>query len=219
MAAVQTLSLTKQKTPRRWLRRLLIAFTLIVLALPTFLLVFVCSTRNYVFSDAQELPNVQTAIVFGAGLKRAGKPSLVLQARLDGAIDLYRMGKVHKLLMSGDNRVRNYNEPEAMRRYAVQQGIPNGDIVLDFAGRNTYDTCYRAKNVFGCDKAIVVTQAYHAPRAVYLARGMGIDAVAYAVPTQSRFPYLQFMYSGREILADLKATWDINVTHRKPYVD
>jgi vancomycin permeability regulator SanA len=179
---------------------------------------FYWSTRGVVFTKSGDVPVEPVAIVFGAGLHN-GKPSLILRDRLDGSIELYRQGKVKKILMSGDNRARNYNEPAAMRRYALGQGVPNADILLDYAGRDTYDTCYRARNVFGLTSAVLVTQAYHAPRAVYLARAMGIDAVAYAVPNLDQFPSLQLGYTGREYLADAKAFWDLNFSHRKPYVE
>ena len=176
------------------------------------------STRDAVFTSQQDLPSAPVAIVFGAGLRK-GKPSLVLRGRLDASIDLYRSGKVKKLLMSGDNRRKDYNEPEAMRRYAVEHQVRNADIVLDFGGRDTYDTCYRARTVFGITNAILVTQRYHAPRAVYLARGMGMQVSAYAVPNLDQFPALQLDYTAREWLADAKARWDMSVTHRRPELD
>ena len=108
-------------------------------------------------------------IVFGAGLRRDGTPTTVLRDRVETAAELYRQGKVEKLLMSGDNRFVDYNEPEAMRQYALQLGIPDEDIVLDYAGRRTYDTCYRAGAIFGVKKVILVTQLFHLPRAIYLA--------------------------------------------------
>jgi vancomycin permeability regulator SanA len=138
---------------------------------------------------------------------------------LDAAIDLYRKGKVQRLLLSGDNRRVDYNEPQAMRRYVLAHHVPDGALVMDYAGRDTYDTCFRARHVFGVDQAILVTQRYHAPRALYTARSMGIDAEAYALPNLSRFPLLQLDYSAREYLADLKALWEVEISHRRPYVD
>jgi len=120
-----------------------------------------------------------------------------------------------KLLMSGDNRFANYNEPDAMRDYAISQGVPAADVVADYAGRDTYDTCYRAKHIFGLDSAILVTQNYHAPRAVYIARGLGLDVVACAVPDFEKYPTLRLPYSAREYVADLKAWWDVNLGHRR----
>ena len=93
-------------------------------------------------------PAKRVAIVFGAEVKRDGTPSTVLRDRVETAVELYKNGKVKKLLMSGDNRFVNYNEPESMRQYALKLGMPDSDIVLDYAGRRTYDTCYRAKEIF-----------------------------------------------------------------------
>jgi SanA protein len=87
------------------------------------------------------------AIVFGAGLTRSGEPTPVLRDRVQTAADLYFAGKVEKLLMSGDNRTLDYNEPGAMRDYAIGLGVPEEDIILDYAGRRTYDTCYRARHI------------------------------------------------------------------------
>jgi len=177
------------------------------------------NTRSRVQDRARQVAGKPVAVVFGAGLIAGGKPSLILQNRLDGAIELFREGKVPKLLMSGDNRVASYNEPKAMRDYALDHGVPARAIVLDYAGRDTYDTCYRAKHVFGVDEAVFVTQGYHAPRALYVGRALGIDAVALSVPSVRHSPGLQASYVGRECVADLKAWWDINVSHRRPYID
>jgi SanA protein len=111
-------------------------------------------------------PSAPVAIIFGAGLNRDGTPMPVLADRVRTGVDLYRAGAVRKLLLSGDNRFKDYSEPEAMRALAVELGVPAGDLVLDFAGRSTYDTCYRARYVFGVRKAVAVTQAFHLPRAV-----------------------------------------------------
>jgi vancomycin permeability regulator SanA len=195
-----------------------------LLAIPAILIlgiVFVIQWASgpYVFTSPKEIPSAPVAIVLGAGFGPNSQPSPILQGRLDGAIELFKLGKVSKLLMSGDDRSAYHNEPAVMRKYAVEHGIPAKSIVLDYAGRDTYDTCYRAKNVFGVGKAVVITQRYHAARAVYLAREMGIDAVGYGVPNLDAYPLNQLGYSGRECVADLKAWWDVNVSHRQPYVD
>jgi len=112
----------------------------------------------------ESVPADRVAIVFGAGLQRDGTPSAVLRDRVATAASLYFEGKVQKLLMSGDNRFLDYNEPGSMKAYAISLGVPGEDIVLDYAGRRTYDTCYRAREIFGLDEAILVTQTYHLPR-------------------------------------------------------
>jgi SanA protein len=116
------------------------------------------------------------AIVFGAGLVANGQPSPILADRLDTAAYLYQMGKTKKLLVSGDNYLRYHDETRAMKRYLVDRGVSAKDIVSDFAGLSTYDTCYRAKEVFGVERAILVTQRFHMPRALFIAGGLGMVA-------------------------------------------
>jgi SanA protein len=132
------------------------------------------------------------------------------------ATELYFAGKVEKLLMSGDNSTIYYDEPGAMHDYAISLGVPEEDIVLDFAGRRTYDSCYRAKEIFGVDDLIVVTQAFHLPRALFLCNAFDIEATG--VPADDanyrlrNYTYWWF----REILATLKAYWDVAIEHPTP---
>ncbi len=162
-------------------------------------------------------PHREVAIVLGAGLRSDGKPTLFLRDRLKGAIELYRLGKVDGLLMTGDNHVHSYDEPSAMRDYALDHGVPVGAITLDFAGFDTYDSCVRAHSIFGVTGAIVVTQSYHLPRAVYLCRSAGIDAVGLGMSDWGRYPDGQMAtYQGREVLATVKAMWDADVRRPDP---
>ncbi|MCJ7551260.1 MAG: YdcF family protein, partial [Anaerolineae bacterium] len=117
-----------------------------------------------------EMPERSVAIVFGAGYWSNGVLSTILRERLDAAIELYEAGKVQKLLFSGDNQVVDYSEPAKMLEYALSQGVPREDIVLDHAGRRTYDTCYRARDIFAVTDATLVTQRYHLPRALETCR-------------------------------------------------
>jgi len=174
-----------------------------------------------VFSDSktylpEEVPDAPVALVLGAGLNRDGTPGVVLRDRVQTAADLYFAGRVKKLLMSGDNSTDYYNEPGAMLEYALSLGIPEDDIILDYAGRRTYDSCYRAQEIFGVDELIVVTQAFHLPRAVYLCNAFGIDAVG--VPADdanySRSSYTFWWI--REVLASIKAYWDVYILHPEP---
>ncbi len=123
-----------------------------------------------------EVPPERVAIIFGAGLRRDGSPTPILRDRVDTGASLYFNGKVEKLLMSGDNQAVEYNEPEAMRRYAISLGVPDNAIVMDYAGRRTYDTCYRAKAIFGVENALLVTQKFHLPRALFLCNALGVTA-------------------------------------------
>jgi len=123
-------------------------------------------------SDPADVCHHQVALVLGAGLTAAGTPTHFLADRLDAAIRLYRMGKVDGLLMSGDNHTASHDEPTAMRSYAIGHGVTAAAITLDYAEFDTYDSCFRARLIFGVQSAVVVTHGYHAPRAVYLCRSL-----------------------------------------------
>lgn len=155
------------------------------------------------------VPVQKVAIVFGAGLTRNGEATPILKDRVETASKLYFSGKVKKLLMSGDNRFVNYNEPEAMRQYALALGVPNADIVLDYAGRRTYDTCYRAKAIFGVTKAILITQKFHLPRAIFLCNMLGVDGTGVAADNFTYRKRSLFYWNLREIPATLTAFADI----------
>lgn len=162
------------------------------------------------------VPAAPVAIVFGAGLWRDGTPTPVLRDRVSTAADLFFAGKVQKLLMSGDNSYIYYNEPGAMRTYALSLGVPEDAIVLDYAGRRTYDTCYRAKHIFGLSQAILVTQNFHLPRAIFTCNALGISAVGVSADRRiySRTPYL--FWNLRELPASLVAIWQVWVSRPIP---
>jgi SanA protein len=161
-----------------------------------------------------DVPPRRVAIVFGAGITTDGRPQAALADRVWTAAELYKAGKVEKLLMSGDNRFIDYNEPEAMRRYAVEQGVPNEDIVLDYAGRRTYDTCYRAGYIFEVQEAILVTQWFHLDRALYTCDRLGIDVVG--VAADQRDYRLARYWWWREVAAVTQAWLDLNLLHPTP---
>ena len=112
-------------------------------------------------------------VVLGASVFADGTPSTILQDRLDCGIALYKAGAAPKIIMSGDNSTEHYNECAAMKRYAIAQGVPSEDIFCDHAGFSTYESMYRAKNVFGCSRVVVATQTYHLYRALYSAHALG----------------------------------------------
>ena len=172
-----------------------------------------------IYASINDLPRDEQpriAIVFGAGLTRSGEPTPALYDRVATAVDLYRRGLVNKLLLTGDNRFVNYNEPEAMRRTAERLGVPNEDLVLDYAGRRTYDSCYRAHEIFGVDHAILVTQAFHLDRALYLCDSFGIDSIGVVADRRNYTQTSQTWWSIREAAASVAAWLDVNITRPTP---
>lgn len=160
--------------------------------------------------------SARVAIVFGAGLRRDGQASPVLYDRVATAAELYRRGKVRKLLLSGDNRFDNYNEPEAMRQVALDLGVPAADLVLDYAGQRTYDTCYRARHIFGVSEAVLVTQAFHLPRALFLCDGLGLRVHGVAADQRTYLKRSLMLWHLREIFATAAAWWDLQVARPIP---
>ncbi|HVU59967.1 MAG TPA: ElyC/SanA/YdcF family protein [Candidatus Saccharimonadales bacterium] len=153
-------------------------------------------------------PQRKVAIVFGAGVYPDGTPTPFLASRLRAAVDLYMAGKARVLLLSGDNRTTHYNEPAAMARYVEAHGVPASAVVLDYAGYDTYATCYRAHAVFGVTSATLVTHGYHLPRALLTCRSLGISSVGVAADQAGvRFSKL---YLAREVLALDKAAAELS---------
>jgi SanA protein len=176
-------------------------------------------TRVYAGSRLYELDNTPTgrvAIVFGAGLYRDGSPTPVLRDRVTTAAALYHSGVVEKLLMSGDNSTPRHNEPGAMRDYAIGLGIPDEDIILDYAGRRTYDTCYRAREIYNLDSAILVTQAFHLPRALYTCNLLGVSAIGVSADLRQYRRSSQTFWNLRESVATVVALWEIHLSRPEP---
>lgn len=156
------------------------------------------------------------ALVLGAGLNKDGTPGVVLQDRVKTGASLYFSGKVMKLLLSGDNSSIYYNEPGAMQAYALSLGVPAEDIILDYAGRRTYDSCYRANAIFGADQLIIVTQAFHLPRALFICNSLGIEAYGVAADDSNYNQHSYTFWWVREIMASIVAVWDIYVAKPEP---
>ena len=161
-----------------------------------------------IYEDVESIPTSRVAIVFGAGIKRDGTVTRILRDRVNAAIQLYEAGKVEKILFSGDNRYVDYNEPGAMYNYAIEQGVPSEVLVLDYAGRRTYDTCYRAKEIFGVDEAILVTQRFHLPRALFLCNHFGISSTGYSANLSYYLKSSRLIWNIRELPATLVAFTD-----------
>lgn len=155
------------------------------------------------------------AIVLGAAVHADGQPSPWLAHRLDAAAELYTSGRVEAILVSGDNRRAGYDEPTVMRRYLLSQGIPDQAVAVDYAGFDTYDTCVRARRVFGIERALLVTQDFHEPRAVAICRSVGVDVDGVG-DSRARSDRIGWMVSWmRERPAAIKAVIDV-VARRDP---
>ncbi|MBI5353464.1 MAG: YdcF family protein [Chloroflexi bacterium] len=193
--------------------RILSLVALVVLFIPKLIVLLSASTRTF---SVDKVPSDRVAIVFGAGLRYDGTPTAILKDRVETAVQLYQQGTVTKLLMSGDNSYVDYNEPEAMRQYALSLGVPDQDIVLDYAGRRTYDTCYRAKEIFQLESAILVTQSFHLPRALFLCNALGVEANGVAANNIYFRKISRFIWNVRELFATTQAVWDVYVTNPLP---
>jgi vancomycin permeability regulator SanA len=173
-------------------------------------------TRGLIYADGDpSVPYHHVAMVFGAGLNGTGGPSPMLYDRVASAVDLYNTRKVDKLLMTGDNSAGTHNEVEAMRQTAVELGVPDEDIVLDSAGFSTWDSCYRAREVFSLSDATLVTQGFHLPRAIYTCKQLGIDSVGV---TADRQPYPTSDNEIRELPALAATLWRIVTDHQPRFL-
>lgn len=139
----------------------------------------------------------RVALILGAGIINNEEPSIALADRISVGADLYFSGAVDKLLMSGDNRFEDYNEPEVMRSFAVELGVNYDDVILDYAGRRTYDSCYRAKHIFGYETLVIVTQDYHLPRALYICNELGVKSIGFTSNLNEYVGYNNFLLRER----------------------
>ncbi len=158
---------------------------------------------------ADRLPAVGgPVLVLGAGVFGDGEPTSILEGRLRTAFELYQSGKVRWFLVSGDNRQSNYNEPQAMRRWLIRQGVSPTRIVSDYAGLRTWDSLKRAQAVFGQHQVVIVTSDFHLPRALYLAERMGLVAWGVPASTDGRPWSSRLRFWAREYIARHLALWN-----------
>jgi len=197
---------------------LLLYFPLSVVCGITFLVLInsyiVYTTESLIKQNLNKLKPVQAVIILGAGVYNNNRVSSVMYDRLTKGAELYKHKIVRKILVSGDHGRKNYDEVNTAKYWLMKMGVPEKDIFTDHAGFSTYDTLFRAKDIFQVDSAIVVTQKFHLPRAVYLARQKGINVQGY---TADRRVYkYQTYYWFRESLARLKDFIKINVFYPDP---
>ncbi len=194
----------KNRKRMRVVPALLLAAALAVAALLASNAIVVGNSRGYILSPEQaaQLTDVDCILVLGCLVKEDGVPSDMLRDRLQTGVQLYQMGAAPKLLMSGDHGRKDYDEVDAMKTFAVEAGIASEDVFMDHAGFSTYESMYRAKEVFRVKKVIIVTQQYHLYRAVFAARMLGLDA--YGVASDTARYAGQLRRDVRELLARSK---------------
>lgn len=185
---------------------LIISFLIISLAIVSivFINLYVKNSASGMILSTDEAStlNADCILVLGAGVRSDGTPSPMLEDRILQGVLLYNKGASNRILMSGDNTRKGYDEVNTMKRYAIKEGIASRDIFMDHAGISTYDSLYRAKEIFKADKIIIVSQKYHLYRALYIANSLQIDA--YGVSANPRIYAGQEMREVREILARTK---------------
>jgi len=197
-------------------RAVFIVLSLVVIAILSFFAI-----QLYIDRYAQDLivtpetaPDSDAVMVLGAFVYSNGIPSPVLQDRLLYAYELYEKGKAKKILVSGDHGTKEYDEVNAMRDFLMERGVPREDIFMDHAGFDTYDSMYRAKEIFQIKTLLISTQEFHMNRALYIARRMGIEAYGY--PSPDKDIYNMEVLNLRESLAKVKAFLDVDILRRKP---
>ncbi len=195
---------TKKKTFRRLLSIFLCLCILGITALTVINSIVKLSTSDQIISseEAAKLEDIDCILVLGCFVKDDGRPSDMLFDRLTRGVELYDLGAAPKLLMSGDHGREEYDEVAAMKQFAIDEGIPSEDVFMDHAGFSTYESIYRAKDIFQADKILIVTQEYHLYRALYIADQLGVEA--YGVSSDYHTYVGQFMRDFREMLARVK---------------
>lgn len=204
----------------KWDGKSLLKASAAVVGIGTFFIVGVIfyvrfAYRSSIF-EAQKVPSKPVIMVLGASLKSDGQPSDALLDRLQVGMDLYREGKGSLILVTGDDGKMRSDEIKAMRKYVLDNGIPESALKSDGQGYRTYESCTRAKTEFGIDKAIVVTQEFHLPRALYLCNKLGVESIG--VPADLRSYKEIARFTVRDWLASFKAWIDINLWTPKPPV-
>ncbi len=153
---------------------ILLIFFIILIAINTYVK---NSVEDRIISSIEAVNlKADCILVLGAGVRADGTPSPMLKDRLLEGIALYDMGASDRLLMSGDNTKKGYDEVNTMKQYAIDHGVPSEHIFMDHAGISTYDSIYRAKEIFQAEKIIIVSQKYHLYRALYISDSLGVDA-------------------------------------------
>lgn len=203
-------------------KKILSLIFLIMIVLASILMLIInayvkSSVKNKIISSDEALKlNTDCILVLGAGVRTDGSPSPMLEDRLMQGIELYNMGASERLLMSGDHSTKDYDEVNTMKQYAIDMNIASENIFMDHAGLSTYDSLYRARDIFQAEKIIIVTQEYHLYRALYIAKSLGLDA--YGVSSDPRQYAGQDFREMREIIARIKDFFKVIVKPHPTYL-
>lgn len=199
------------KLVRRTLLTVLLGSIILLVALNVWV---VRSTSNLIYTHPETVPAYPVGLVLGTSHRlSSGHPNPYFQQRIDAAAQLFLSGKIKHVIVSGDNRSRYYNEPLEMKKALIARGIPAEAITLDYAGLRTLDSIVRSKKIFGQNRLIIVTQSFHAHRALFICRFEGIDAVALAAGNEHADPWHGML---REYLARAKAVFDLYIFNTQP---
>jgi len=174
------------------------------------------AARGRIYTTMAAVPEREVGLVLGTSKTTThGQPNLHFTSRMDAAAALFQAGRVRHLLVSGDNHIATYDEPTAMREALMARGVPATAITLDYAGFRTLDSVVRAQTVFGLARCTIITEAYHCPRALWIAQRHGLDAVAFAAPDVGRKTWA-WRADAREELARAWCAVDLYILHRQP---
>ncbi len=194
---------------------------MIYISIPVFVIGVICfywienSNKEFIYDDVTKIPFSKTAIVLGTSHYLGnGTANLYFSYRIDAAVKLFEANKIKKFILSGDNRVNDYNEPKEMRKALMQRGVPDSCIVLDYAGLRTFDSMVRCKDVFGQDTTIVISQQFHNQRALFIANKIGITA--YGFNAQEVTTQKAFKVKFREFFSRIKCVLDLYILNTKP---
>lgn len=157
-------------------KTIIILITIVIIITVAINLHICLSVKNQIITDFNKEDNYDAVLVLGAGIRKK-KPSPLLRERLDRGIEIYKSGAAKKLIMSGDHGTKEHDEVNVMKNYAIENGVPSEDIFMDHAGFSTYESVYRAKEIFKAQNIVIVTQEYHLYRALYIANSLKLQAV------------------------------------------
>ncbi|MBZ9630227.1 YdcF family protein [Salegentibacter sp. LM13S] len=200
----------------KFFKKLILAFSLFVIL--SILIIFgleayiLKETSNLIYSEISEIPSAKTGIILGASVHSDGKLSPILEDRVETAYQLYKQNKIENFLISGDHRTDDYDEVNSIKNHLERKGVPPEDIILDHSGFDTYDSMFRAKAVFEIEDAIVITQKFHLPRSLYIAKNLdaeykGLEAAPVAYTSSETI-------KRREQLANFKAIWELIINQQ-----